>query len=278
VSMRPPFRYYGSKTSTAARIIAMMPPHDHYVEPFAGSLAVLLAKPPSRMETVNDLDRDLMTFWRILRDQPDELARVAALTPHSRAEYESITEFDSAPTDLERARRVWVRLSQSRGNNVLGTGWKRAIVQSGSGNRCIADMETFVGRILPAAERLRCVTLECSPALDIIRDYGAEPSVLLYVDPPYVASSRNSTGYRHEMGRDDQHAELADALRSARAAVVLSGYPSPLYQQLYNGWNMTTISAHSGNGVETQDRTEALWCNRPFANHLFTADTLAGIA
>jgi hypothetical protein len=90
----PPFAYFGGKTTSAGRIAAHFHPHRHYVEPYAGSLAVLLAKPPSRMETVNDLDAAVMTFWRVLRDRPDELVRACQLTPHSRAEWESCEELD----------------------------------------------------------------------------------------------------------------------------------------------------------------------------------------
>jgi DNA adenine methylase len=86
--VKPPFAYYGGKTTLAPIIANLLPQHEHYVEPFAGSLAVLLAKTPSRAETVNDLDGDLVTFWRVLRDRPDELERACALTPHSREEYE----------------------------------------------------------------------------------------------------------------------------------------------------------------------------------------------
>src|SRR6266545_6715117 len=85
----PPFAYYGGKTSLAERIVELLPPHRHYVEPFAGSLAVLLAKPPAPFETVNDLDQQLMTFWRVLRDRGPELARVCYLTPHARAEHQA---------------------------------------------------------------------------------------------------------------------------------------------------------------------------------------------
>ncbi len=76
----PPMAYFGGKTRLAARIVELLPPHEHYVEPFAGSLAVLLAKPLSRMETVNDLDGDIMTFWRVLRDRPEELILIADKT------------------------------------------------------------------------------------------------------------------------------------------------------------------------------------------------------
>jgi hypothetical protein len=97
--------------------------HEHYVEPFAGSLAVLLAKPRAEMETVNDLDQDLMTFWRVLRDRPEDLALHMALTPHSRAEHQAAYDLDDLD-DLERARRVWVLLSQGRGGSMRRTGWR----------------------------------------------------------------------------------------------------------------------------------------------------------
>lgn len=87
MSIRPPFAYFGGKTTLASKIAALLPPHKHYVEPFAGSLAVLLAKDRAPHETVNDIDGNLMTFWKVLRDRPRELAEVCALTPHSRGEY-----------------------------------------------------------------------------------------------------------------------------------------------------------------------------------------------
>src|SRR5258707_1347980 len=122
--VKPPFTYFGGKLSIAERIMALLPPHGHYVEPFAGSLAVLLAKPLSPMETVNDLDGDLMGFWRVLRDRPADLERVCALTPHSRAEQAASYDREDCD-DLERARRVWVRLTQGRGGHLWrGTGWR----------------------------------------------------------------------------------------------------------------------------------------------------------
>ena len=81
----PPFAYFGGKTRLAPTIAGLMPEHRHYVEPFAGSLAVLLAKKRSAHETVNDLDGDLVTFWRVLRNRPEDLARACRLTPHMSA-------------------------------------------------------------------------------------------------------------------------------------------------------------------------------------------------
>lgn len=265
--MRPPFAYYGGKTNLADRIVSLLPEHTHYVEPFAGSLAVLLAKPRSKMETVNDLDQDLVNFWRVLRDQPDELARLMALTPHSRVE--QIAAYDLDAPDLERARRVWVSLSQGRGSTLRKTGWRLYRDPAGSSCSMPDYLTAYVERVPPAAARIHGVSLECRDALEVIRDYGKHPNVLLYCDPPYLAASRNSTNYRHEMATTKEHEVLAAALRDCRAAVVLSGYHSALYDDLYDGWHRVEFSAWTGNGIRGAatktdgDRVEVLWSNRP---------------
>jgi DNA adenine methylase len=268
--VKPPFAYYGGKMTLADRIVDLLPEHSHYVEPFAGSLAVLLAKPRSEMETVNDLDRDLMTFWRVLRDRPTELERAMLLTPHSRAEQEAAYDLD-VTDDLERARRVWVLLSQGRGSTLRKTGWRFYRDPAGSTYSMPDYLTAYADRVPPTAARLHGVSLECRDALEVIRDYGKHPSVLLYCEEPYLASSRNSTNYRHEMAGEQQHRELAEALGDVRASVVLSGYASPLYEDLYGGWHRTELSAWTGNGIRDGAtktdgrRTEVLWSNRPLA-------------
>ncbi|MDQ3785783.1 MAG: DNA adenine methylase [Actinomycetota bacterium] len=266
----PPFAYFGGKTRLASQIAAAFPPHEHYVEPFGGSLAVLLAKPRSRMETVNDLDGDLMTFWRVLRDQPADLARVCALTPHSRAEHLEAYALDDAPDDLERARRVWVLLTQGRGGQMKQTGWRHYVDPAGSVTSMPGYLEAYVGRIEPAAARLAGVSLECQPALDLCTRYGKSRNVLLYVDPPYLGSTRYSGGYRHEMKTEAGHRDLAAVLRGSAATVVLSGYDSPLYLELYPDWHVTRIETTTGQGGTRQERTEVLWSNRLPEPHLFT--------
>lgn len=259
-AMRPPIPYYGGKMRVAQAVASHLPDHDHYVEPFAGALSVLLAKPPSHLETVNDIDGDLVTFWRVLRDQPEELMRLMELTPHSRAEHRAALDLD-VPSDLERARRVWVQLSQGYGRRLGNTGW--AFQYRGS-VALSAALPRYAQRVPACAARLRSVSLECRPALEVIRDYGAHPGVLLYCDPPYMDGTRSSGGksYRHEMLSSDAHAELADALHGAKASVVLSGYPSPLYDQLYAGWERVDISTQSGLARVDKARTEVLWSNR----------------
>ena len=203
--VKPPFAYYGGKTTLAPTIASLLPAHDHYVEPFAGSLAVLLAKKPSRAETVNDLDVDLVTFWRVLRDQPDELERVCALTPHARAELRVSNDLDVVD-DVERARRVWVRLTQSRSHSMKPSGWW--FRKAPAGHAPADYVDSYRARLVSAADRLRAVTLESRDALDVIADYGSEPSVCLYVDPPYLGETR-ATNYRVEMLDDDAHRAFA---------------------------------------------------------------------
>ena len=274
----PPFAYFGGKTRLAERIIQLLPPHRHYVEPFAGSLAVLLAKPRADMETVNDLDGDLMTFWRVLRDQPEDLALHMALTPHSRAEHQAA--YEPADGDLERARRVWVLLSQGRGGTLRRTGWRFYRDPKSSVYSFPEYLAAYVNRVPACAERLAGVSLESRDALEVVADYGQHAAVLLYCDPPYVGSTR-SANYRHEMTADGQHREVAHALADCKASVVVSGYHSPLYDELYDGWHRAELSAWTGNGIRNGatkvdgNRVEVLWSNRPLGQQPGLFDEVA---
>jgi DNA adenine methylase len=270
----PPFPYFGGKQVLGPRIARMLPPHQHYVEPYCGSLAVLLAKSPSPMETVNDLDSDLMLFWQILRDYPDDLMRVCALTPHSRAEHQAAYHRDEV-TDLERARRIWVLLSQGRGGQLQKTGWRHyADPYGGSG---MPDyLRGYVGRIPDAAARLINVSLECKPALEIIDKFGRYPNVLLYVDPPYLGTTRSSGGYQVDMPTATDHRDLANVLVTCQSSVVLSGYPSALYDEMYSGWCRHEMPASTGQGGIWANRTEVLWSNRPLGAQPGLWDHLGG--
>ena len=265
--MKPPFAYYGGKTTLAERVVELLPEHRHYVEPFAGSLAVLLAKTPALMETVNDLDGHLMTFWRVLRDRPEDLMRVCALTPHSREEHQLAYDLD-VTDDLERARRVWVCLTQGRGNTLRRTGWRHFQDPGRRGPTSMSDyLSSYVERMRHAAGRLAGVSLESRDALDVIADYGKHAEVLIYADPPYLGTTRSSRQYLVEMSHDAEHQELAEVLRACKATVVLSGYHSPLYDGLYEGWHVTEFDAYTGQGNHSEARNdrrvEVLWSNRP---------------
>ena len=204
-----------------------------------------------------------------------------ALTPHARAEHEASYNLD-VDDELERARRVWVRLSQGRGGMLRRTGWRFYRDASRRSGSMAWTLNAYADRVWAACERLAGVSLESRPALDVIRDYGQHDAVCLYVDPPYLGTTRGwGNQYRHEMRAADDHRELAAALRECRAAVVLSGYPDPLYDDLYDGWARLDLPAFTGQGGTRGrhggQRTEVLWCNRPLAqSSLFTLPTAEG--
>lgn len=249
IAMRPPVPYYGGKQTIAPAIVDLMPEHSIYVEPYAGSLAVLLAKHPVKREIVNDLDGELVTFWRVLRDRPDELAYACEFTPHARAEHAAA--FEPTTDELETARRVWVRLTQGRAATLRGTGWKQSLRSSSSMPRMLHG---YRSRLLPVAERMRGVTLECRPALEVIDAYDRE-GVVMYVDPPYLGATGRAIGYKAEMTGDREHVELLERLNRCKAFIVLSGYAHPLYESALPGWERHTFESITGG----ERRQEVVW-------------------
>ena len=281
--MRPPFAYFGGKTGMAGRIATMLPPHRVYLEPFAGSLAVLFAKAPAPCEIVNDLDDAVVNFFRVLRDRRDELVEACELTPYSRVEF-AAAHLDGADVDdVERARRFWVRVNQSFAKTSgTATGWSRTTGRSQSPPACVAGR---LARFEALAHRLRSVMIEHCDGIDLIRSMATADAVV-YADPPYLASTRagHSTpaDYRHELDVVD-HRRLAAVLHLTPAAVVLSGYPSALYDELYGQWWSVdvAVTARSSNAARSgtrAGRVERLWCNRPPATlwgHTLDAGTVA---
>lgn len=263
--MKPPFPYYGSKGRLAGRIVDLMPRHRVYVEPFAGSAAVLFSKPPAPVEVINDLDRNVVTFFRVLRSREDELIRALRFTPYSREEYAAADLADDSIDDLERARRFFIRATQ--GHNAAGSGGRAGWSNGIRARHTDATATTnLVDRLYQIADRLRTVVVEHRDALDLIAVHDA-PDTVFYLDPPYLSVTRRSgRDYAHEADSEDFHRMLAAALSDAKGTVLLSGYPSPLYEELYVGWDRLEVSVHRATtnqrgrtGVERG--TEVVWCN-----------------
>jgi DNA adenine methylase len=266
--MKGPFAYYGGKAGMARRIVDLLPPHLVYLEPFFGGGAVLFAKRPGPCEIVNDLDGNIVTFFRVLRDRPDDLERVCRLTPYARDEYVA-ADLDEDLDDLERARRFWVRVNQSFGKTAgRQTGWSVTTARNQSPPASVASRIT---RFAAVAERLTNVSIEHCDAADLI-DRLATSDTCIYADPPYLAETRRGrdrqrpADYAVDMGTPDQHERLADSLLATDAAVVLSGYPSPLYDRLYQDWWRldVPVTVHSSNAATSlrQRRVEVIWSNR----------------
>lgn len=259
---RSPVPYFGGKAWLAPRLAGVLPPHRHYVEVCGGSLALLLAKKPSRQETVNDLDAVLMTFWRVLRDRPADLERVCSLTPHSRAERALAQEISSDLDELEVARRVFVALTQGRSGSLTRTGWRHDLRPVST--PMPVTLQRYAGRIAQAAKRIRGVSLECRPAVELIEAYGGDRGNLLYVDPPYIvdAGIRRGGEYRVEMRSGKTHRELLESCLSADASVVVSGYGSELYDGMLGDWYRYEIPMITSQGSGDGRRVEVVWSNR----------------
>jgi DNA adenine methylase len=269
MTLLPPFPYFGGKQTLAAQIVSHFPEHSRYVEPFAGSLAVLLAKAPEPYEVVNDLDGRLVGFWRTLRDRGEELERACALTPHSRHEYMSAKREGPSDDPIEDARRLWVLYTQSISGAYEGAGWRApGPTRKSPGQHFSRFHERFHG----LADRLRHVSIENVPYASILSRYAHDAECLLYVDPPYLAETRSTAKeYVHDMSSPAEHRELLSLLLAHEGPVVLSGYASPLYDEMLEGWTQIPISAMTQVGGE---RTEILYVNRTPPPVLFGGEFL----
>lgn len=239
-------------------IISHMPPHTTYLEPFFGSGAVFFNKPATALETINDLDGDVVNLFRVIREKPEQLADEVYWTPYSREEYKSTYQEAEGLDDLERARRFMVRCWMARGGKTSDrTGWKHNIDASNSPNSPMPQQWRRVPeRILQVADRLRDAQIEQQPAVQLIERYK-RPDVLIYADPPYILSTRSKRLYRNEM-KDDDHEELLEALDAHPGPVLLSGYDHPLYNNRLPHWHREERQALAEAG---RVRTEVLWIN-----------------
>lgn len=252
----------------AEQIVGSMDKHSIYVEPYCGSAAVLLAKPPSKHEVINDADGRVVAFYRALRDHEAELVRRLSLTPYSHEEYLAAAEPADPEDVVEVARRFVVRASQSV--NAAGPGGSAGWALSTSRNQ--SRPGTFAGavdRLPEIAARLRRVAVMHADGLDVVARWAGNPSATIYVDPPYLASTRRALGpstYLHDTAGPDHHAKLLSAVVDAKAQVLLSGYGSDLYRDRLDGWAeielpTTKPSANRAGGSATR-AAEVLWVNR----------------
>lgn len=251
---RPCLRYFGGKWKLAPWIISHFPPHRCYVELFGGGASVLLRKQPSHVEIYNDMWGDVVTFFRVLRDEPDALIRLIALTPYSRAEFENCrTGLPSG--DVDAARRLYTVAWNSWGTGaglVKNSGWRRS--RSHNVARQSADMDN----LLRSAERLRSVQIEQGSALSLIPSTDADDT-LFYADPPYVTSTRcvrtRSDDYECSMS-DSEHVTLLERLGAIKGHAIVSGYDCDIYRECLNGWNRVTRPSRKANNTTGE---ECLW-------------------
>lgn len=251
--MKAVLKYPGAKNRITNWICSYIPKHSIYLEPFAGSLAVLFNKPRCHIETVNDLHGEVVNFFRVLRDNQEELRRRIELTPYSREEYDK--SYEQTEDSVERARRFCVRCWMGFGcANLYHNGFKTGQqMHSPNPAKAWAGLPDIM---LQAAERLKGVQIENLPALEILKRYNTS-DVFVYADPPYLHGTRKNYLYKHEMS-DSDHEELLDTLTAHPGPVMISGYDNELYSQYLKGWRKVQKNTLAESGLK---RTETLWMN-----------------
>lgn len=258
------FGWYGGKYSHLDWLLPLLPECQHYCEPFGGSAAVLLNRAPSPVETYNDVDGEVVNFFRVLREQKDALLEAIGLTPFSREEFElAISGSIEGISDVERARRFFVRARQVRtglAQTASSGRWANCLLTSRAGMAgAVSRWLGSVEGLAEIAQRLLRVQIENAPAIDVIKRYDSEQT-LFYCDPPYPHASRgDSKAYAYEM-TDDEHRALAAVLRSVKGKVALSSYQCDLMDELYGDWYRVSAPAKHAHSIK-QLREETLWTN-----------------
>jgi DNA adenine methylase len=256
-------KYPGSKWRIADWIISFFPKHHSYLEPFFGSGAVLFNKVPSHIETVNDLDTNVINLFQCMREDPCRLSKIVEATPYSRSEYDNMYFAGEPECRYEKARRFLVKCWQGHGYRVnqYKVGWKND-VQGRERAYALKHWNELPERVLFAAERLKQVQIECMPAVELIKRFKF-PDVLIYCDPPYLINTRTANvkqQYSNEMLSEQSHIELLEVLLQHPGQVIISGYESELYREMLEnrGWYRADIQS---NDQSNKPRKEIIWMN-----------------
>lgn len=258
------FGWYGGKFSHLDFILPNLPDGErHFCDVYGGSAAVIINRQPAPVETYNDIDSEVVNFFRVLRDPAtsEQLIKAIALTPFSREELVRALEFAADP--LERARRFFVRARQTRTGLAQTSSegrWAHCLLTSRAG--MAGAVSRWLGSVEGLSEivqRLQRIQIENAPALEVIERYDSAET-LFYIDPPYVHEARGDTkAYGVEMS-DDDHRDLAELLTGIEGRAAISGYRTAIYDDLFGLWRRIDADPKTCHSVR-QIRQESLWVN-----------------
>lgn len=263
---QPALRYFGGKWRLASWIQSYFPDHDCYVEPFGGAFSVGLQKQPVPTEIYSDLNGDVVTFFQVLQQQPEQLLSAISQSPRTVAEFHLCQQACDQPLEWARRYYLYCQLAFMGG----GGRWNHGL----SSSRLSASQTWKVKHLYAIADRIQSVDFLNTDAFGCIQIYDS-PRTLFYCDPPYPHSARGSKDkrhqhpltprrqYRHEL-TDEDHQRLATVLQGIQGQAIISGYDCPLYKHLYPDWQQverpTQTSARS-------QRVECLWLSPQSTGH-----------
>ena len=250
-----PIRWIGGKSRLRKQVIAVLPSHTCYVEPFAGAAWVLFAKPPSKVEVLNDIDQELINFFRVLKHKPEELITSFEWELASRAEFKRLAALDPEKlTDIQRAHRFYYIIMAGWGGELDYPRFQTSITDGGHGNRLIGALNHLKQRLEPVHKRLRTVIIENLDWRECIDRYDRVTTVM-YLDPPYPG---NKCNYAHNMRDWQAHWELSERLKSTKCKWILSSYDVPEIRKLYAGFNTISVQSFSGMRVRKHNTKRIL--------------------
>ena len=253
--MKQVLKYPGAKIKLADWIISNIPSHSVYLEPFFGSGAVFFNKPKSEIETINDINDDVYNYFKVLRDKPYELIKVLSFTPYSRSEYKRAYETEGVVDCVEKARLFAVRCFMGFGaSNHYRNGFRSS--QSHNSPDVARIWASLSETLELASKRLLQAQIENLDYKELLKRYDSE-DVFIYLDPPYLPSTRKKYLYKNEMSEDD-HKELLTIINAHPAKIMISGYDSPLYESMLKGWRKKTCESQIECGLK---REEVIWMN-----------------
>lgn len=258
--LNSPIKWVGGKSRLRKQIISLLPAHSCYVEPFCGAAWVLFGKPPSKVEIINDIDGELVNFFRVVKHQPEAFIQSFEWELVSRAEFERLSKLDTSTlTDIERAHRFYYLIMAGWGGEFNYPRFQTSITDGGHGNRLIGALETLKQRIEPIHQRLRSVIIENLDWRACLERYDRE-GVFMYIDPPYPG---NGVNYVHNMRDWEDHYELAERLINSKCKWLVSSYDNSEIRAVFDKHLIIPVASASGMRKKL-DNTERVIVNEVF--------------
>lgn len=250
-----PIKWVGGKSRLRKKIISLIPQHSCYVEVFGGAAWVLFGKPLSGVEVLNDIDGELINFFRTIRTTPEEFLQAFEFELVSREEFERLKNLDTSTlSQIQRARRFYYLIMAGWGGELNYPRFQTSITDGGHGNRLIGALKYLRDRITPVHERLKTVIIENLDWKDCVSRYDNAETVF-YIDPPYPA---NGVNYYHNMKSWEDHQELADTLARAKGKWILSSYDRPEVREMYEKFSIVSVEAYSGMRTKRNSNTRVM--------------------
>lgn len=254
-------KYPGSKGNIVSDLIQLLPVHKVYLEPYFGSGTLFFCKEPAAIETINDMDSDIVNLFKVIRDAPVSLANSLIATPYSREVYDNSYEYRENESDVQKAVKFLTKCWQGYGSRGCASkvGFKTDISKREK-MYAVWDWYGLPQRVIDVADRLRKVQIEHRPALELVQLYNNHDT-FMYLDPPYLFETRTKSNagkqYRQEMSNSD-HEELLKFIIQSQAKIMISGYDSDMYNYYLKSWHKKSFCSCSEKGAQ---RKEVIWMN-----------------